>query len=278
MSLTPDQGKRNYTQKHVAVHEHYRDLRSHQTLTYVQRMQQKYFTFDLKMGLWDAFELLNQFIDSSDPDLIGVPNIHHAFQTAEGLRKDGYPDYIQLVGLMHDLGKMLFVKGCDEDGTSTKFQYGVSGDTFIVGCKLSDKLVLSEYNQLNTDNTIYSSELGIYDQNCGFDKCMFSFGHDEYLYQVLINNRDVRGIHITLPDDALYIIRFHSFYPWHRDNAYDYLANEYDQHMKKTLQAFSKYDLYTKSYELFDDQKISDLKEYYTKLMNKYLGGLELWF
>lgn len=272
--------KRNYTKDMANVHKHYRDLRMHQTLDYVQMMHKKYFTFDLKMGLWDAFELLNHFIDSSDPDLIGVPNVYHAFQTAEALRRDEYPDYIQLVGLIHDLGKMLFVKGCGEDGTTTEFQYGVSGDTFVVGCKLSDKLVLSEYNELNPDssNIKYTSDLGIYTKNCGFDKCMFSFGHDEYLYQVLIHNRDVRGLPIMLPENALYIIRFHSFYPWHKENAYEYLANEHDKEMKKSLQEFSKYDLYTKSYELFNVEKLSELKEYYTKLMIKYLGGLELWF
>lgn len=36
-----------------------------------------------------------------------------------------------------------------------------------------------------------------------------SWGHDEYLYRVLRNHGT------TLPDEALYMIRYHSFYPWH---------------------------------------------------------------
>lgn len=273
--------KRKYAINSVnKVSDHYRMLRTKQTIDYVHYMHNKYFTFNTKFCVWDALELLNTFIDTSDPDLVDVPNIHHAFQTAEGLRKDGYPDYIQLVGLIHDLGKMIFFKGCDTDGTSITNQYGVGGDTFIVGCKLSNQLVLPEYNSLNPDmkHPVYSEKFGIYEKNCGFDKCLFSFGHDEYLYQVLIYNRDILGLNITLPEDALYIIRYHSFYPWHKDGAYSFLANEYDKKMKIVLKEFSMYDLYTKSYELFDDQKISELKEYYTQLMIKYFGGLELTF
>ena len=38
-----------------------------------------------------------------------------------------------------------------------------------------------------------------------------SWGHDEYMAQVLENNLDKH----QLPDEAIYMIRFHSFYPWH---------------------------------------------------------------
>ena len=43
-------------------------------------------------------------VDESDPDL-DLPNIVHAFQTAERIRQE-HPDkeWFQLVGLIHDLG------------------------------------------------------------------------------------------------------------------------------------------------------------------------------
>ena len=54
----------------------------------------------------DALDRLNDLIDESDPD-IDLPNIVHAFQTAERIRMD-HPDddWFQLTGLVHDLGKV----------------------------------------------------------------------------------------------------------------------------------------------------------------------------
>ncbi len=55
----------------------------------------------------EALDKLNDLIDESDPDL-DLPNIIHAFQTAERIRLD-HPedDWFQLVGLVHDLGKVI---------------------------------------------------------------------------------------------------------------------------------------------------------------------------
>ena len=44
-----------------------------------------------------------------------------------------------------------------------------------------------------------------------------SWGHDEYLYQVVKD---------YLPEEALYMIRYHSFYAGHREGAYDHLMND----------------------------------------------------
>ncbi len=54
----------------------------------------------------ESLEMLNDLLDESDPDN-DLPNIHHAFQTAEGVRRD-HPDkgWFQLTGLIHDLGKV----------------------------------------------------------------------------------------------------------------------------------------------------------------------------
>ena len=129
----------------VAVKEHYRKMRKNQTLDYVQRMHKKYLTFDKPMGLWDAMRHLNSLIDVSDPD-INLPNIQHLIQSAEAIRADGRPDWMQLTGLIHDLGKVMFLKGSDEDGTSQAEQWGMVGDVFIVGCALPGTCVFPEFN------------------------------------------------------------------------------------------------------------------------------------
>lgn len=55
----------------------------------------------VEMGIWECCELLNEFVDESDPDL-DEPQIEHLLQTAEAIRKD-YPneDWLHLTGLIH---------------------------------------------------------------------------------------------------------------------------------------------------------------------------------
>ena len=72
-------------------------------------MPQTICNFSKNIKIWDALNALNDYIDVSDPD-INLPNIYHLFQTAEAIRKDGHPDWFQLVGLIHDLGKILYFK------------------------------------------------------------------------------------------------------------------------------------------------------------------------
>ena len=64
-------------------------------------MEAKYQKFDKPMLLWDAMKRLNDLIDVSDPDL-NLPNVRHLIQSAEALRADNRPDWMQLVGLIHE--------------------------------------------------------------------------------------------------------------------------------------------------------------------------------
>ena len=159
---------RKYDNVEEAIKRTYKLGRKHQTVEYVERMHHKYLTFERKMNVLDVFEKLEKFVDISDPD-ITLPNYFHGIQTAEGIRKDGHPEWLQLVGLIHDIGKIIYLWGCDEDGTSLKEQWGMVGDTFIVGCQLPEKIVYPEYNQENKDkdNPKYNTQLGIYSKNCG---------------------------------------------------------------------------------------------------------------
>jgi hypothetical protein len=38
----------------------------------------------------------------------------------------------------------------------------------------------------DSQNVLYNSKLGIYKEGCGLDNVMMSWGHDEYMYQVII--------------------------------------------------------------------------------------------
>lgn len=258
---------RNYEAPDVsaAVKEHYRKMRKNQTLAYVQKMHRKYLTFDKPMGLWEAMGHLNNLIDVSDPDL-DLPNIQHLIQSAEAIRADGRPDWMQLTGLIHDLGKVMFLWGCDEDGTSQAEQWGMVGDVFVVGCALPDSCVYPEFNTLNPDmqQETYSTETGIYEKGCGIDNVYLAWGHDEYLYQVLHNHETN-----TLPEEAMVMIRYHSFYPWHTGQSYKALLNEKDEVHLELIRDFNKYDLYTKSQEIYN---LEDVMDYYRPIAEKYLG------
>ena len=43
-----------------------------------------------------------------------LSQIEHLLQTAEAIRRDGKPEWMQVTGLVHDLGKLLFL--FDSDG------------------------------------------------------------------------------------------------------------------------------------------------------------------
>lgn len=81
---------------------------------------------------------------------------------------------MQVTGLVHDLGKLLFFFG-------SQGQWDVVGDTFVVGCKFSDKVIYPETFENNPDSRdpVYSTECGVYKPHCGLDNVLLSWGHDE---------------------------------------------------------------------------------------------------
>ena len=52
-----------------------------------------------------------------------------------------------------------------------------------------------------------------------------------------------------LPEEARYMIRYHSFYPAHKEGDYEYLMSDRDKTMFKWVREFQNYDLYSKSLE-----------------------------
>ncbi len=258
---------RNYARDDVrpAVRECYREMRARQTVDYVARMHDKYLTYDRPLGLWEALAALDDFVDLSDPDM-DLPNVQHLLQTAAAMRADDCPDWMQLVGLVHDLGKVLYLWGSDADGTGLDSQWGLVGDTFVVGCALPDSLIFPEFNHLNPDmaDPRYNTLSGVYAQNCGLDACTVAWGHDEYLYQVLAHHADNR-----LPEAGMVMIRYHSLYAWHERGAWAELTNARDDRNRDWVRQFNRYDLYTKSAEVHD---LAAAKAYFGPIIDKYLG------
>src|SRR5918995_1587618 len=234
------------------VEEFYRLNHRYQTLDFVLQKKAKYLPLDRRtMGVWDALEYLETLVDDSDPDL-DLTQIDHALQTAESIRRANQPRWFVATGLIHDLGKILCLWG--------EPQWAVVGDTFPVGCAFSDKIVYAEFFDANPDSShpVYSTPNGIYEPHCGLDAVHMSWGHDEFLYHVV---KDV------MPEEALYMIRYHSFYAAHREGAYEHLMTDRDREMFKWVRAFNRYDLYSKG-DGKPDAKA--LRPYYEDLINEF--------
>ena len=236
-----------------SVKEFYKLNHQYQTYDFVCDKEATFLQFNQrKMSLWDALEFLNTLVDDSDPD-IELDQLQHLLQTAEAIRADNHPDWFVLTGLLHDIGKVLCLFG--------EPQWAVVGDTFPVGCSFSKSIVHSEYFSLNPDssNPTYHNKFGIYKENCGLDNVKMSWGHDEYLYQIVKD---------YLPKEALYMIRYHSFYSQHKENAYNHLMDNTDVKMFECVRKFNAYDLYSKA-PVPPDSKA--LRPYYEDLVSKYL-------
>lgn len=264
--------------------------------------------YDKKYKIKDLFLLLNKVIDSSDPDT-DVVQTDHCYETAQAIKNNYFIDnnlkeiniidlftkedwflldekykkmydttinklykdikdwsWLILVGLIHDLGKVLVL---EEFG---KFNEWFSvGDIYPLGCEFHKSNIFYEKNyhkqSIDYNNSRYNTSLGIYDYKVGFDNIEMTFSHDYYLSECL------RRSETNLPYEALYIIRYHSFYSWHtpKNNirGYEYLANETDWKYLPLLKLFQKSDLYSKKN---DFNKNFDV-DYFDNLIDKYIIG-----
>lgn len=235
------------------VREFYRLNHINQTYDFVRQKESEFLPLRRQeMTIFEGIDFLNTLVDDSDPDT-DLDQLQHLLQTSEAIRKDGHEDWFVLTGFLHDLGKVLCLYG--------EPQWAVVGDTFPVGCKFSDKIVYPELFSQNPDSNDprYNTELGVYEKGCGLRNVHMSWGHDEYLFHVMKD---------YLPESALYMIRYHSCYAWHRENQYEYLYDDHDRDMLFWVRKFNPYDLYSKC-PVPPDWK--ELKPYYTKLFEKYL-------
>jgi inositol oxygenase len=251
---------RQYEDACDRVKAFYRDQHAKQTVSYNLAARGRFHSAARRrpeMTMWQAMEKLDTLVDESDPDT-SLSQIEHLLQSAEAIRRDGKPRWMQATGLIHDLGKlMLFFPELQTQG-----QWDVVGDTFPVGCAFDRRIIYPDTFAANPDaaDPVYSTPLGIYTPGCGLDNVMLSWGHDEYLYHVVKDQS-------TLPDEALAMIRYHSFYPWHREGAYRELMCDKDWTMLKAVQAFNPYDLYSKSDEV---PNVEELKPYYMELLDEF--------
>uniref|UniRef100_A0A8R1DKV9 Inositol oxygenase n=1 Tax=Caenorhabditis japonica TaxID=281687 RepID=A0A8R1DKV9_CAEJA len=248
----------------MRVRKHYFNQHKNQTVEFVTQMHKKWLNFDhKKMPILTCLDMLSTLLDESDPD-VDEANLMHAYQTAERIRK-AHPEkpWMHLAGLIHDLGKVMSVWGEE--------QWAVTGDTYPVGCAPAASIVYgsdSFAGNPDIDHKIYGTTNGMYQEKCGMENLLMAWSHDEYMYRVLVNHGS------TLPEEALYAIRFHSFYPYHSHNDYLQFQNDKDIQMRPAILMLNDCDLYSKNDETPD---IDILKPYYQSLIDKFIPGDVAW-
>lgn len=260
MDVRGERAFRDYdAEKRSSVREFYRLNHKHQTLAFAMQKKGEFLGLSRRrMGVWEAMEYLNTLVDDSDPDT-EISQIEHLMQTAEAIRRDGRERWFILTGLVHDLGKILCLFG--------EPQWAVVGDTFPVGCRFSEKIVYSEFFEDNPDShdPRYQTELGIYTEKCGLGNIHLSWGHDEYMHHVVKDH---------LPEEALAMIRWHSFYPAHKEGEYARFMTDRDRELMACVRDFNQYDLYSKG----DDRPdVEALAPYYKELIAEYFPPVLNW-
>jgi inositol oxygenase len=238
----------------------YKEQHKTQTYKYVSDKLKQYHDLGnvkIEMSMDRALKAMDSFVDPSDPDTHSENSIH-AYQTAERIRKKHPNDReLQICGLIHDLGKVLFI--------FNEPSLAVVGDTYAVGCKFPESIVYFDTMKENPDfdHPIYSTENGIYEPGCGIENLTLSFGHDEYLYQVLQHNTGHK-----LSEKYHNIIRFHSFYPWHTGKDYIHFMKPGDEIIMQDVLDFNQFDLYSKTDT--DFVLTDEIRSYYENLLNEY--------
>ncbi len=91
-----------------------------------------------------------------------------------------------------------------------------------------------------------------------------SFGHDGYIAEVMKP---------WMPIEALYMLRFHSFYPWHRHGAYHHLANAQDRAMMQ----WGSNSTSTTSHKRPRQARPQEIKPYYDDLFAEFLPEKIAW-
>jgi len=154
------------------------DQSTYQTFEFVRQKKKQFSLAESEEhDAWEALEYLNTLVDDSDPDT-DLSQLQHLLQTAEAIRADGHPDWFVLTGLLHDLGKVLCLFASPMGGRRGHIPGRM---------RLLRQSGVPEYFQQNPDtrNPAYRTRLGVYQEGCGLDKVHLSWGHDEYIYNVV---------------------------------------------------------------------------------------------
>jgi len=268
---------RDYSSAPPEVIEFYRMQHSTTTVTNVMELEREIFPpRKRQLTMWQAITMAKEVRDGSDPDMLAAQKVHF-YGTTKAAQEKGEPLWKVLGALLHDTGKVL-VPLYDLP------QHQVVGDTFPVGCPFEESNILVESFKSNPDNQVaeYQRPLGMYREGCGFQEMYFAFGHDAYLAAVLKQHISrsagkISGLTTEETEALIYVIQFHSFYPWHQQGGYSRFASDYDKKMLPHLKSFQLLDLYSKP-KYTEEEANEGLEREFRPLVESAFGNQLIWF
>lgn len=253
----------------------YRLNHARQTVDFVNRQASLYAPLNrAELDVWEALDTLDSLREFEtalfgDDDRDAAMTLQeHALQTAEACRL-AYPDqeWLHVVGLIHDLGKLLA-----HQGWGSEPQWAVCGETYPVGCRFHPAIMHSQFFSANPDRRrrAYSSATGMYQPGCGLNSVYMSWSAAEYLYMVLVRNK------VRLPPEALFLIRYQRCAVLLRSGApYSELLSQFDRRCLPWLKRFRDLARYTRR-DLPGRLQGQALRDYYDALLAKYLPQAKL--
>jgi GNAT superfamily N-acetyltransferase len=287
--------------------QHHRRMWATQSVAYASEMREKHSSFCLgAMTLEEALNLSKHLLanpfsmSTGEQQTKNAPSVRTLlFRTAELARKEGHPDWVQFVALVHGLAGVLtclrsmafssrespMADTDTGDGEDFEFDWTIHVDSRVLGCKASEHSTFAEFRHLNPDggDVRYNTTNGLYDEHVGLENVLLSWTSSDYMYDMLKHN------HVRLPGEAYSILQLFPLVDWHRRGRHSSLSNETDEELKPFVAEF--YELVDRSRETMiraeggtNSEEMSDgecgelWKNHYSLIANKYgAGGILEW-
>ena len=294
-----------HTNDSPARRQHHRRMWKTQSVDYVSTMREKYSAFELcTMSIREALDLAQNL--SANPFSISarertyidshLPSVRTLlFYTAELARKEGHPDWVQFVALIHGLASALACANLNRSSASTAvtnhegkddrdsdFDWTIYVDARVMGCKTSKQSTFHEFRHLNPDkdNPRYNTTSGLYREHVGLENVLLSWTSGEYMYHMLEHNE------VRLPSEAYTILKLFPLVDWHKRGNHISLSNEADEDVKPFVTDF--HNLFERSRDAVmnssggEEMSETECRElwanHYSLIANKYgAGGILEW-
>jgi len=294
-----------HTSDSPARRQHHRRMWMKQSVEYVTFLHERYSAFDLCCRTIDeALDLTkhlpaNPFSVSSrrrgehetntERRTAGssLPSVRtFLFHTAELARKEGHPDWVQFVALIHGLaGAMTCLRASSSGGSvvpdeveGDDFDWTIYVDARVMGCETSKTSTFAEFRHLNPDegDTRYNTPNGLYREHVGLENVLLSWTSSDYMYCMLKHNR------VVLPKEAYAILKLFPLVDWHTRGKHISLSSENDEELKLFVADF--YELFQRSQDKvlsagganneLSDKECRDLwTNHYSLIAKKYGAG-----